>query len=256
MITQKISSLARILFVAFLIATNVACEQSDSIEPSGDNQSHYELRSSNAPDGTGKFYLGREIAGVLDYPDVPGWLERPARAVEDLPDRVIEALELNEGDVIADIGAGTGYFAFRISPFVPAGRVFAVDIQQDMIDLLNKRILDEAVTNVTPVLGTIQDPNLPDESIDIAIIILAYHEFSHPREMMEQINLALKPGGRLILVEYRGEDQTLAVSPLRRMTEDQAIKEMRVVGLRWVDTRDILPQQHFLVFEKPELPGN
>lgn len=235
----------------YLLVAGVACEQSAPPQPSAESESYYEKRSSDAPDGTGTFYLGREIASVLDYPDVPGWLERPARAVEDLPDRVIQALELNPTDVIADIGAGTGYFSFRISPFVPQGRVFAVDIQQDMIDLLNKRILDESVTNVTPVLGTIQDPNLPEETIDLAIIILAYHEFSHPREMMEQICAALKPGGRLILVEYRGEDHTLSISPLRRMTEDQSIKEMRVVGLRWVETRDILPQQHFMIFEKP-----
>ena len=119
-----------------------------------------------------------------------------------------------------------------------------------MIDLLNQRITAEETTNIEPVLGTIEDPNLPAQGVDVVIIILSYHEFSHPREMMEKIVEALKPGGRLVLVEYRGEDSTLPISPLRRMTEDQSIREMRVVGLRWVETKDILPQQHFMIFEK------
>ncbi|MBX2818044.1 MAG: class I SAM-dependent methyltransferase [Rhodothermaceae bacterium] len=213
-------------------------------------ESDYELRASDAPDGTGKFYLGREIAGGADLPVLLDWLERPTRATEELPDRVIQALELEPTDVIADIGAGTGYFAFRISPSVPGGKVFAVDIQQEMIDVINQRINDEGTENIEPVLGTIEDPNLPAESVDVAIIILSYHEFSHPKEMMEKIVESLKPGGRLLLVEYRGEDSTLPISPLRRMTEDQSIKEMRLVGLRWVETKDILPQQHFMIFEK------
>lgn len=213
-------------------------------------ESDYEFRTSDAPDGTGKFYLGREIAGGADLPVLLDWLERPTRATEELPDRVIQALELEPTDVIADIGAGTGYFAFRISPSVPDGKVYAVDIQQEMIDVINGRISDEGTENIEPVLGTIEDPNLPPVSVDVAIIILSYHEFSHPKEMMEKIVESLKPGGRLLLVEYRGEDSTLPISPLRRMTEDQSIKEMRLVGLRWVETKDILPQQHFMIFEK------
>ena len=228
----------------------IGCESNSSSQPVAGVDDEYEFKTSDAPDGTGKFYLGREIAGGADLPGLLDWLERPTRATEELPDRVIQALELNPTDVIADIGAGTGYFAFRISPSVPEGKVYTVDIQPEMIEVINQRIADEGVDNIQPVLGTIEDPNLPPGSIDIAIIILSYHEFSHPREMMEKTAEALKPGGRLLLVEYRGEDSTLPISPLRRMTEDQAIKEMRVVGLRWVETRDILPQQHFMIFEK------
>lgn len=226
------------------------CQSESPSQPVSEVDSYYVEQASDAPDGTGKFYLGREIAGGADFPVLLDWLERPTRATEELPDRVIQALELDSTDVIADIGAGTGYFAFRMSPSVPAGKVYAVDIQQEMIDLLNQRIEEEGVTNIEPVLGTVEDPNLPPESVDVAIIILSYHEFSHPREMMEKIGAALKTGGRLVLVEYRGEDSTLPISPLRRMTEDQSIKEMRVVGLRWVETKDILPQQHFMIFEK------
>ena len=212
---------------------------------------HYELKAASVPDGSGKFYLGREIARVQDTPDVPQWLERPGRETEELPDRVIQALELSSTDVIADIGAGTGYFSFRISPHVPEGQVLAVDIQQEMLDRIRRRITDDGIENVEPVLGTITHPNLPDESVDLAMIVSSYHEFSHPREMMEHIVYALKPGGRFVLVEYRGEDNTLPISTLRRMTEEQAIKEMRAVGLRWITTRDILPQQHLMIFEKP-----
>ena len=235
------------VYIVFLMA---GCESDTPGQPTTVADSDYEFRASENPDGTGKFYLGREIAGGSDLPGLLDWLERPTRATEELPDRVIQALELKPSDVIADIGAGTGYFAFRISPSVPEGKVYAVDIQQEMIDLINERIEEEGVTNIEPVPSTVEDPNLPPQSVDVAIIILSYHEFSHPREMMEKTVEALKPGGRLLLVEYRGEDSTLPISQLRRMTEDQAIKEMRVVGLRWVETRDILPQQHFMIFEK------
>lgn len=212
---------------------------------------YYETKDTGAPDGSGKHYQGREIAKVSDTDETPKWLERPGRETEELPNRVIQALDLRPSDVIADIGAGTGYFAFRFSAHVPEGKVLAVDIQQDMLDRISTRVAETGATNIQPILGSITDPNLPAGSVDLAIIVSSYHEFSHPREMMENIVEALKPGGRFVLVEYRGEDPTIPVSPLRRMTQDQAIKEMRVVGLRWLETKDILPQQHFLIFEKP-----
>jgi len=212
---------------------------------------HYEFRETGTPEGSGKHYLGREIAEVSNSPDVPEWLERPGRETEELPNRVIQALSLRPTDVVADIGAGTGYFSFRFSEHVPLGKVLAVDIQQDMLDRIRARMDEESVTNIQPILGTITDPNLPADSVDLAIVISSYHEFSHPREMMEHIVEALKPGGRFVLVEFRGEDPTLPMSPPQKMTQDQAIKEMRVVGLRWLETKDILPQQHFLIFEKP-----
>ncbi len=211
----------------------------------------YETITPTEPDGSGKVYLGREIANVSDTPELPEWLERPDRETEEFPSRVIQALELNPTDVVADIGAGTGYFSFRFSPFVPQGLVLAVDIQQDMLDIIASRKQSESIDNVQPILGTITNPNLPADSVDLAIIISSYHEFSNPREMMENIVAALRPGGRFVLVEYRGEDPTIQISPLRRMTQDQAIKEMRLVGLRWKETKDFLPQQHFLIFEKP-----
>lgn len=211
----------------------------------------YVTQPPTDPDGSGKVYLGREIARVSDTPEVSEWLERPDRETEEFPDRVIQALELKPTDVVADIGAGTGYYTFRLSPHVPRGLVFAVDIQRDMLDIIETRKEMEGIANIKTMLGTITNPNLPADSVDLAIIISSYHEFSNPKEMMENIVAALRPGGRFVLVEYRGEDPTIPVSNLRRMTQDQAIKEMRYVGLRWKETKDFLPQQHFLVFEKP-----
>ena len=168
-----------------------------------------------------------------------------------MPDRVVGALDLSPSDVVADIGAGTGYFTFRLARKVPRGRVLAVDIQPEMLELIRARAERSGADHVETVLGTPRDPNLPGGTVDLALMVDAYHEFSHPREMMEHIVEALEPGGRVVLVEYRGEDPTLPVGRLHRMTEDQARREMEAVGLRWRETKDILPQQHLMIFEKP-----
>jgi ubiquinone/menaquinone biosynthesis C-methylase UbiE len=215
-----------------------------------DSSSVYVQASTPSPGGTGKVYMGREIAEVTEAADA-AWLERPQRAVSEFPDRVVEALDLSPDDVVADIGAGTGYYTFRLAPRVPDGRVLAVDIQPAMLDTIRTRAAADTLANVTPVLGTPTDPNLPDDSVDVALIVFSYTEFSHPREMITAIREALVPGGRLVLVEYRGEDSTLPIDSLHRITQAQARREMAAAGLRWVETRDVLPQQHFIVFEKP-----
>ena len=194
--------------------------------------------------------MGREIAEVTD-PATWEDLERPTREVLELPDRVVQALELRPANVVADIGAGTGYFTFRLSEAVPRGRVYAVDIQPEMLDILTARQQQLGVRNVETVLGDLKNPNLPAASIDLALIVFAYPQFSHPREMMTHVAEALKPGGRVVLVEYRAEDPTVPVSPLNRISEAQARREMEAVGLDWRETRAILPQQHLMVFEKP-----
>ncbi len=195
-------------------------------------------------------YMGRRIAPVMGHRGA-AWLERPEREQSELPGRVVDALELQPTDTVADIGAGTGYFAFRIAPRVPRGLVYAVDIQPEMLGIVRERIEERGVQNMRPVRGSVTDPGLPANSVDVALIVDAYHEFSHPREMIEALREDLKPGGRLVLVEYRGEDPTIPIKPLHKMTEAQAIKEIEAAGLTWRETKDILPQQHFLVFEKP-----
>ncbi|MBD2099834.1 class I SAM-dependent methyltransferase [Leptolyngbya sp. FACHB-261] len=193
--------------------------------------------------------MGREIAQVMGYQGA-GWLERPWRDREEGSEQVVEALDLKPRDTVADIGAGTGYFSFRISPLVPQGRVLAVDVQPEMIEILNGLKQEKAITNVEPVQATPTDPNLPPQSVDIALMVDAYHEFDYPREVMTGIVRALKPGGRVVLVEYRGENPFIPIKGLHKMTQKQVREEMRAVGLAWRETKNFLPQQHFMVFER------
>lgn len=238
--------------LCFLVLLLIAACESDprpAIVPT-DSTAYYTYRDA-APNGTGKVYMDREIADVTEADSSAAFLDRPERAETEFPTRVVEALDLQPTDVVADIGAGTGYFTFRLSPAVPRGHVLAVDIQPEMLDHIRRHSREKKASNVEPILGTITDPNLPADSVDVALIVFSYTEFSHPREMIENIAGALRPGGRLVLVEYRGEDPTIPVDPLHRITEAQARREMQAAGLAWVETRSILPQQHFMVFEKP-----
>jgi ubiquinone/menaquinone biosynthesis C-methylase UbiE len=210
----------------------------------------YQNKPSQSPDGTGKYYMGREIAQVMGHTGAE-WLERPEREQEERTDALLQALSLQPDDVVADIGAGTGYFTFRMSSLVPQGKVLAVDIQQEMIDLLEKNKVKKKAPNVETILGTFSNPRLPAGSVDLVLLVDAYHEFSHPREMMEVIAAALKSGGRVALVEYRAEDPNVPIRPRHKMTVAQARKEMEAVGLTWIQTSDVLPQQHLMFFQKP-----
>jgi SAM-dependent methyltransferase len=201
-------------------------------------------------DGIGKVYMGREISHVMGHLGA-AWLERPEREREERTDLLIENLPLEADAVVADIGAGTGYFTFPMASRVPAGKVLAVDIQQEMLEIIDQRRMEGGIDNVDTILGTETDPRLPDSAVDLVLIVDAYHEFSYPREMGKAIATALKPGGRLVLIEYRGEDPRVPIKPLHKMTEAQAKKEMSGAGLEWERTGDFLPQQHFLVFRKP-----
>ena len=201
-------------------------------------------------DGIGKVYMGREISHVMGHLGA-GWLERPEREREERTDLLISRLPLEPDDVVADIGAGTGFFSFPVAARVPEGQVLAVDIQPEMLALIEARKSETGTGNVTPVLGTVEDPNLPTAAVDLIFIVDAYHEFSHPRQMGEAMVRSLVPGGKLILIEYRGEDPWVPIKPLHKMTERQARKEMAALGLNWVRTDDFLPQQHVLIFEKP-----
>jgi ubiquinone/menaquinone biosynthesis C-methylase UbiE len=201
-------------------------------------------------DGIGKVYMGREIARVMGHAGAD-WLERPGREREEAPSKAIAMMGLSPSDVVADIGAGTGYFSFRIARHVPQGKVLAEDIDEEMIKDLAGTIHKTGITNVEPVLGTVEDPKLPENGVDVVLFVDAYHEFDHPREMMEAIFKALKPGGRVIDLEYRAEDPRVLIKPHHKMKEAQAIKEMSAVGLVHLKTLEDLPQQHFMIFQKP-----
>jgi FkbM family methyltransferase len=199
--------------------------------------------------GIGKFYMDREISFVMGH-QAADWLNRPGRIQEEMPDEVVANMGLDSDHVVADIGAGSGYFSFRIAKLVPDGKVMAVDIQPEMLQIIEERKADENVSNIEGVRGEIDDPNLPANSIDAAIMVDAYHEFSHPFEMINGIYEALRPGGRIFLLEYRGEDASVPIRPLHKMTEEQVVKEMSVFGLEWTDTLDFLPWQHMMIFTK------
>ncbi|MEM7554076.1 MAG: class I SAM-dependent methyltransferase [Cyanobacteria bacterium P01_A01_bin.84] len=209
----------------------------------------YRQRLSHSPDGIGKFYMGREIAKVMGHRGA-GWLERPSREEEEKPGEIIKALDLQPDCVLADVGAGTGYMSFRIAPVLTHGKVLAVDIQPEMLEIIDYLKREKHIDNVEKILATPTNPNLLPESIDVALMVDVYHELEYPYEMMKQIMKALKPGGKVVLAEYRGENPFLMIKPLHKMTQRQVKKEMLAVGLIWCETKKILPQQHLMIFEK------
>jgi SAM-dependent methyltransferase len=201
-------------------------------------------------EGIGKAYMGREIAQVMAFAGAE-WLERPERAAEEATDKLVQLLNLKPTDVVADIGAGTGYFSFRMSPLVPQGKVYAQDIQEEMLAVITARKKKGEGANITPVLGGIVDLRLPANAIDLILLVDVYHEFSFPREMGQAMVRALKPGGRVALVEYRAEDPSVPIKAFHKMSEAQAKKEMAAVGLTWVSTDSTsLPWQHVMIFRK------
>lgn len=202
-------------------------------------------------EGIGKSYMGREIAYIMGH-EGADWLERPERADEEGTAKLVPLLKLKPTDVVADIGAGTGYFTFRMAREVPEGKVYAVDVQPEMLDRIRARIAKDKIRNVEPVHSSIASPRLPSNTIDLMLLVDAYHEFALPREMGQAMLWSLKPGGRLALVEYRGEDPNVPIKELHKMTVAQARKELEAVGFRWVSTNSTtLPWQHLMIFEKP-----
>ena len=211
----------------------------------------YSFVANPHPDATGKVYLGREISHVMGH-QAADWLERPERSREENPLRLLQLLAIKPGDVVADIGAGSGFHTRRLAAAVGAeGRVMAVDIQPEMLQILQKRLRRAKITNVETVLGKIDDAQLPPDSIDLAVMVDVYHEFSHPFEMIDSIVQALKPGGRIVFVEYRAEDANVPIKPHHKMTVAQVRREMEPHALSWTRTvSDQLPWQHYIEFTK------
>lgn len=208
------------------------------------------VRSKASADGIGKLYMGREIASVMGWQGA-AWLEREEREKEERGDLLMRELALRPGMTVADVGAGTGYYSRRMAPLVgPSGQVFAVDVQPEMITILRDLARKAGLANIKPVLGAVDNVRLADSSIDLAIMVDVYHELEFPFEVMESVVRALKPGGRVVYVEYRAEDERVPIKPVHKMSEAQVRKEAAAHALTYERTANTLPWQHVVIFRK------
>ena len=211
-------------------------------------QDRYKIRAGD-PNGINKWYMGRQIAHVMSHFGID-WLEREEREMEENTSLLLKNLAVKPGMVVADIGAGSGYHSALLSKMVGTGKVFAVDVEPEMIAYLNQRIKQEKLSRIVPVLSTEQKVSLPENTIDIMLLVDVYHEFSFPYEMALSMRAALKPGGKLVLVEFRAEDPTVPIKNIHKMSEAQAIKEFKAAGFAFDKNIDNLPWQHCMVFTK------
>ncbi|MEO5995429.1 MAG: class I SAM-dependent methyltransferase [Chitinophagaceae bacterium] len=203
------------------------------------------------PEGTGKYYMGREIAHIMGAAGA-SWLERNSRQKEENTNLAVSKFPLTAASTVADIGAGSGYYTFRVAPRVPEGKVYAVEIQDEMITLLNNRKQELQNKNVEIIKGDSVSPNLPDNSVDLAFMVDVYHELLYPQEMLQNIRKALKKDGKLLLMEYKAEDPAVAIKALHKMSVAQVQKELGANGFDLVYKGEFLPIQHILVFRKKE----
>jgi len=214
----------------------------------GNTQERYILKGGD-PNGIKKWYMGRQIAHVMSHYGID-WLERPEREVEENTSLLIKNLNLKPGMHIADIGAGSGYYTRLLSKRIGNGKVYAVDVEPQMISYLNERIKEEKLANIVTVQGSETAVSLPPSTIDMMLLVDVYHEFSFPYEMGLSMFNALKPNGKLVLVEFRSEDNNVPIKTIHKMSEAQAIKELKAVGFRLEKNINNLPWQHCMVFEK------
>lgn len=211
-------------------------------------QDRYKIRAGD-PNGINKWYMGRQIAHVMSHFGID-WLERAEREMEENTSLLLKNVAVKPGMVVADIGAGSGYHSALLSKMVGTGKVFAVDVEPEMIAFLNARIKQEKLSRIVPVLSTEQKVSLPENTIDMMLLVDVYHEFSFPYEMALSMRAALKPGGKLVLVEFRAEDLTVPIKTIHKMSEAQAIKEFKAAGFAFDRNIDNLPWQHCMVFIK------
>jgi SAM-dependent methyltransferase len=203
------------------------------------------------PPGT---YMGRPIAAVMSY-QAADWLFRDTREAEEQPEQMLDALKIKPGETVADVGAGAGYTSLRLSRRVgPTGTVLATDVQPQMLQMLQANAKQAGVTNIKSIRATQADPRLPEGQVDLALMVDVYHEASDPEALIQGLKKALKPGGRLVLVEFRGEDPEVPIKPEHKMTLKQVRLELEPQGLLFKESLEFLPWQHIIVFEKPAAP--
>jgi len=204
------------------------------------------------PNGIGKWYKGREIAHVMGFQGM-SWLERPEREEEENTTKLLTNMDIKADDAIADIGAGSGYHVFKMAPLAKKGHIYAVDIQDEMLAALQEKKDNENVKNINLVKGSEKSVNLLENSVDKVLMVDVYHEFNFPIEMIASVEKALRTDGKLFLIEYRGEDASVPIKKLHKMTEVQAVKEMKAAGFKLERNIDNLPWQHCMVFVKDEV---
>ena len=238
------------LFLLGLIISFAAAVSAQQAQPAPATQSTAQAPAP-APATPGVHPIsGRRYAATMSYQGAD-WLDREERDIEEEPDRALDALGLKKGEVVADVGAGSGYMTVRMAKRVGnEGRVYAEDIQPEMIALLNKRLTQDKIANVIPVLGLINDPKLPDATLDLILLVDVYHEFSQPQQMLRGLRAALKPNGRLVLLEYRKEDPNVPIRPEHKMSVAEAKMELEAEGFTLTKTDERLPRQHILIFTK------
>jgi 2-polyprenyl-3-methyl-5-hydroxy-6-metoxy-1,4-benzoquinol methylase len=240
---MNLKTCLRFICIALSFATGAALAQSSP------NVERYSQLPASA-DGIGKSYMGREISAVMGWQGA-AWLERQERDREERTDLLLAALLLQPGMVVADIGAGTGYLSRRMAQAViPGGKVWAVDVQPEMISLLQAGVKRSGLTQIEARLSSVDDVKLPASSVDLAIMVDVYHELAYPYEIMASILKALKPGGRIVFVEYKAEDSLVPIKQLHKMSEAQIKREAAVFPLDWERTVRTLPWQHVVVFRK------
>ena len=237
---KKISTLLLISIVLFF--SNYCKAQNSIVE------SKYTFKNGDY-NGIGKWYMGREIAYVMGYQGI-GWLERSEREKEENVSKLIKNMKIKSNDVIADIGAGSGYHAFRIASLARNGLVYAVDIQPEMLMAIEKNKQTSKIKNIDTILGTEKSVEIPKNSVDKILMVDVYHEFSFPVEMIASMKNALKSNGELFLIEYRMEDPLVPIKTIHKMSEKQAIKEMEAAGFKLRKNIDNLPWQHCMIFVK------
>lgn len=246
---MKPLALGSLFFIAFAAVAHQ--ESSKKQDPPPANR--YEYKKDHDPYGTGKFYLGREIAQVMSY-EGAGWLERPEREREEKVSKLMPALEVKEGQVVADFGAGSGFHSMKLAKLVGAkGKVYAVDIQPQMLDIIGKRMRKDGVENIVLVHNTEKTAKLPEGKIDMILLVDVYHELSYPYEVMGELVKSLKPGGRVVFVEFRLEDKKVPILDVHRMSIKQVMTEMEPFkDMKHAKTLNHLPWQHVIIFEKLE----
>ena len=228
-----------LLFTALLLSIECVGQKSNT-----DKKYTFKRGDDN---GIGKWYKGREIAYVMGFEGI-GWLERSDREKEENVSNLIQNMKIKSNDIIADIGAGSGYHVFRMALIAKKGLVYAVDIQGEMLMAIEKTKESSKIRNVETILGSEKSIHLPENSVDKILMVDVYHEFNFPVEMIASIKNALKPNGQLFLIEYRGEDSKVPIKKIHKMTEKQAVKEMEAAGFKLKENIDNLPWQHCMVF--------